>query len=180
MFAPYFDYLSRDWNPASPNYDRLGVKYIVSAEQLTGFDEIMHADGLYLYRRGKSLSVFQFAAREGDIAPAPIASVEWQHNAVDLTLAESRAGLFVFAQPYYDGWKVYLDGKPGELKRHDIFMAVKLIGNEQTIKFAYAPPYVWVGAATMSLVLIGLFLSLFCEKVSCSTADTIPRSSGSR
>jgi len=165
MYAPYFDYLNRDWNLNSGNYDKLGAKYILSNIVLDGFKEILSEDGIYLYERPNQLSVF-YVKNGDDLSPINLSYVGWKQNSVLLKLDNSgnRTGELVFAQPVYPGWNVYVDGKKAILDTTDIFMSVKLSGAEQEIEFKYQPKFIYYGIITVILVIVCFILSLKCVR----------------
>lgn len=161
MYAPYFDYLNRDWDLASVSYDKLGVKYIVSKERLEGFKEVMHRDNFYLYKRAHALPIFQMIDVNGKIKSAKVSSIVWSENSVKFNLENSEIGQLFFAQPYYPGWKAYTDGKESAVSKKDIFMAIQLNGKEKNITFSYCPRYIYPCLIGILFVLLGFFLSLF-------------------
>lgn len=161
MDAPYFQYLSRDWTLGSATFDKLGAKYIVSPEPLDNFHEVMFANGLHIYHRDHPLPVFQLLTDTQELKPVRVSSVNWSENAVQVTLGNSEAGQFVFAQPYYPGWRAYVDNKRRELRKTDIFMSFQLFGNERRVAWVYSPFYLCVGSAAIILVISGFLSSLF-------------------
>jgi hypothetical protein len=160
MYAPYLLYLSRDWALGSATFDKLGAKYIVSAEPLDNFQEVMYADGLHLYQRDRPLPVFQLLTDRQELKPAQVSAVKWSENAVECTLQNSEAGQLVMAQPYYPGWQAYVDDKRRELRKTDIFMSVQLFGNERRVAWVYSPYYPWVGLVATILAISGFLTSL--------------------
>jgi hypothetical protein len=162
MDVPYFQYLSRDWGLKSATWDKIGAKYIVSEDRLDGFKEVLYADGLHVYEREHPLPVFQLLTNNQEHKPANVSSIKWSENAVQFVLDNSEPGQLVFAQPYYPGWRVYVDNQRREITKSDIFMSVQLIGNEKRIRWVYSPYYLWVGSITIILIIGGFLSSLLC------------------
>jgi hypothetical protein len=160
MSAPYFQYLSRDWKPGSAIFDRLGAKYIVSQKPLQDFRQVLMAEGFYVYERDRPLPVMQLLTNQQQLKPAQVSAVKWSQNSVAFTIENSEPGQLLFAQPYYPGWRVYVDGQARSVIRSDVLMAVQLSGNEKRVVWVYSPYWVWVGLGTFILVLGGLLISL--------------------
>jgi hypothetical protein len=160
MYAPYAQYLNRDSALTSVTLDKLGAKYIVSLERLDNLQEVMFADGVHVYEREHPLPVFQVLTGDQKLKPAVISGIKWSQNTAQFTLENPEAGQLVFAQPYYPGWRVYVDNKRREITKSDIFMSVQLFGNEKDVAWVYAPYYRWVGLVTIILVIVGFLYSL--------------------
>ncbi len=160
MYAPYAQYLNRDSALSSATLDKLGAKYIVSLERLDSLREVMFADGVYVYEREHPLPVFQVLTGDQKLKPALISGIKWSQNTVQFNLENPEAGQLVFAQPYYPGWRVYVDDKRQKIAKSDIFMRVQLLGSEKRIAWIYSPYYLWVGLVTLILAISGFLLSL--------------------
>ncbi len=164
MYAPYFQYLSRDWTPGSYIFDRLGAKYIVSRKPLDNFRQVLNADGFYIYQRDHPLPVMQLLTNQQQLKPAQVSAVKWARNSVGFTIENAEAGQLIFAQPYYPGWRVYVDGQSRKVIKSDVLMAVQLSGNERGVVWVYSPYFVWIGSITFIIVVSGLLLSTFCKR----------------
>ena len=97
-------------------------------------------------------------------ASAKITSYE--NMRVDINATLSAPGILVLADSYYPGWRVYIDGKEGEILRANLFFrGVKLLAGAHRVEFRYEPESfrigVWISLATVAaLVLVTAMLSL--------------------
>jgi hypothetical protein len=60
----------------------------------------------------------------------------------------------VFAQVYYPGWRVLVDGRVVDVGQHDTLMAVPLAGHERTMVWEYRPSWIWPAFLSALLVLM--------------------------
>jgi hypothetical protein len=65
-------------------------------------------------------------------------------------------GLAVVGDPYYPGWRAYLDGKRVPIQEVDGVRAVRAAAGRRQIEFRYRPASAYLGA---SLTLLGLLLA---------------------
>jgi hypothetical protein len=123
------DYFALDWDLAkSVELDRLGVRWIITNESIAGLPPIARVGDDTIYERPKALSVFwTLDPATGERVRAPVKKVEWSvnHVALDVAPVDKRL-LFVFAQPHYPGWGIYVDGKVTAPIPVEIFDAVYL------------------------------------------------------
>lgn len=139
MRKAYFNFLCRDWSAGSVVNDRLGVKYFVSPKDYSNFKLLAPYGALKLYERPTAFPIFQWK-RNGEISSV-LGSATWHTNSVDLDLTDSNAGRLLFAQIWYPGWNVEVDGQQRPLiKAQDPnFMAVDIRKGDKKVTFSYAP-----------------------------------------
>jgi len=135
----YFDFVSRDFDPRSENYDLLGVRYLLTDRNYPEYPIIARDGPLTLYDRESPLGIFWNAAPDGAPRPLDLRSVEWRTNSVRVELAVGVDGSLVFSQPDYPGWRVAVDGRARELGVYDVFPSVALEPADRVVEFVYAP-----------------------------------------
>ncbi len=169
IYAPYFDFfVSALADPYSERLDELGVKYVVSPDPLENLELITTTEHLFLYERPKPVPIFRLADQQCELA---IQDLEWRQNAVVVELSQSFKGILVFAQPHYPSWKVEVDGQERDLLKSGLFMGVKLVGTESTVKFLYRPVLLKFG-------LIGTVIPLLLVGAGVSRRSLTPRDQG--
>jgi hypothetical protein len=157
MRSEYFTYLSQDWTPGSPSFDRLGVKYAVADAALDNFTSASTFDRVHLLVRDAALPVFQFESRPSERNALPIETVEWGINKVALRYRVADSGHVIFAQLSYPGWRASLDGDAVAVSRAaDGFMSVATRAGDHTLTLRYSPWWLPVGFALWSLVGLAL------------------------
>jgi uncharacterized membrane protein YfhO len=77
-----------------------------------------------------------------------VAIERYEPHAVDLRLAPSAAGYVVLADPYYPGWRAYVDGVERPIGRANVlFRAVAVPAGASAVQFRFEPGSVVAGAA---------------------------------
>ncbi|HKA33162.1 MAG TPA: YfhO family protein, partial [Candidatus Binatia bacterium] len=78
---------------------------------------------------------------------------------VDINASLDAPGILVLADSYYPGWRVYVDGKEGEILRANLFFrGVKLAPGEHRVEFRYEPRSFQIGLWISLATLVGLTL----------------------
>ena len=155
----FFSYLERDWKHASPNYNLLALKYLVTDQERTDLKELFSAEGLKIYELPNALGMI-YIERNGTREPLPAASkIHWNVNSVEIELPENfnyQNAKAYLAQPAYPSWRVKFDQQTYNLKQEDIFPYAEIPAGTKKIVFYYASLRVYIG---ILLSLIG-FLCL--------------------
>jgi Bacterial membrane protein YfhO len=155
----YFDFLSRNWSLDSRNYDILGIKYVVSDQQLPQFPLLLAGQGFYLYERPKALSIFQIEDKNGVRIAAPVLYDHWRENSVELVLDSTIGGELIFMQPVYPGWQAEVNGQSVPISKNDIFMSIHIPIGRSDVIFRYAPWWFPFGLLLWVVVFAGLIIS---------------------
>jgi hypothetical protein len=93
----------------------------------------------------------------GQVEEATITSYKSQDVIVDAS--PKRRGILVLNDSDYPGWTVDVDGKPDEIvSANYLFRGVALEPGKHTVRFAYKPHSVRVGAAVSGASLFSFFL----------------------
>ena len=69
----------------------------------------------------------------GTEQPAPVHSIHWFDQRVELQLDPTVQGRLVFVENYDRGWKAYVNGQKRPIEHEDIFMSVKLSRGEKDV-----------------------------------------------
>jgi hypothetical protein len=92
--------------------------------------------------------------------------IGYENMRVDIKTSLDTPGILVLADSYYPGWRVFIDGKEGEILRANLFFrGVKLAAGEHRVEFRYEPRSfqigLWASLATIAvLALVTATLSL--------------------
>jgi len=97
-----------------------------------------------------------------------IETLEYLPQRVKLFLHTNIPGFLLFLDPYYPGWKVYVDGKKNKIYRADfLFRAVYIsTRGEHTVEFVYSPFSLKVGAVISFITLVGSIAGMKIAKLS--------------
>jgi len=89
-----------------------------------------------------------------------IKRMEWSENNLYFDVIMETEGYLVVSDPYFPGWRVFVDGMPDEIKKANYaFRAVYLKKGEHHVEFRYRPPGIEIGLILSALfVLISLGL----------------------
>ncbi|MDP8923677.1 MAG: YfhO family protein, partial [Chloroflexota bacterium] len=91
-----------------------------------------------------------------DLTPAFVADDGWR--AVTIDASSPVGGYLVLTDPYFPGWRAFVDGDEVPIRRADyLFRAVELPPGEHRIQFVFDPPYLGLG---LILSQAGLALGL--------------------
>jgi membrane protein YfhO len=82
------------------------------------------------------------------------------NNQIQIKTQLSDAGILVFTDAYYPGWKVYIDGHEGKILRANCFFrAVELAAGSHTVEFLYRPFSFTLGLV-VSLITAGFLVAM--------------------
>ncbi|MCX6645847.1 MAG: YfhO family protein [bacterium] len=88
--------------------------------------------------------------------PGKVELISYSADEVVLNVEAEDSTFLVFSDTYYPGWKVWVDGKPGTVKRTDgIIKGVWILAGNHEVRFLYDPISWKIGWA---LALLGLIL----------------------
>jgi hypothetical protein len=169
---PYADYLQSvepdapkwDWkNYLSPALDDLNVKYILTPSDLyldPPPGKVVYEGDMRIYQRshprpraslddGTPLAVVRRNPnRLGCSIPAP-----------ETTERDNRTRL-LWRDPFYPGWRAFVDGKPSPIEKHrGIFKAVEFGRDSRQVEFVFFPTSVRFG---LFLALLSMGVGLGC------------------
>ena len=100
-----------------------------------------------------------------DLTPAAVTDGGWQTVTVDVS--SPAGGFLVLTDPYFPGWRAFLDGQEVRIRRADyLFRAVELPPGDHRVWFVFDPPSVRLGLilsqaglalgfGTMAVALLG-------------------------
>jgi len=184
LYSPdFFHHPTRRWKPFKDeiviNTQVLPRAYVVGGYALSQdtSQTIQHImDGTFDIRSGVLLEqpLENFSGKRGWMAAAAI--TRYDNNEMDYTCQTNRPGIFFASDPYYPGWKCWVDGveKP-ILKADGAFRAVVL--NEpgvHQIKFLYHPSYIYISLLFSAILWLLLVFSLvFAERFKAMTRKWI-------
>jgi hypothetical protein len=185
LYAPdYFYHPTQRWKRFKDeiviNTQALPRAYVVGGYELTqntrqAIESIKK--GIFDIRSGVLLEQppgENFSGKKGWIAGASI--TRYDVNEMDFTCQTSRPGIFFSSDPYYPGWKAWVDGVENPILKADgVFRALVLDqpGRHQ-IKFLYQPPFIYFSLIFSAILwLILLFSFVFAEKVNRMTRNWI-------
>jgi hypothetical protein len=167
MLAIYADYIGAR-SLDNERYDALGVKWIVSTKTTGTADQFFGSRGQgTIYQRSNPLPVFTILTDSQERNPAPIDSIDWGTNSVNLELSTHLAGKLIFSQPSYPGWTVSVDGSRRDISEYEIFQSVQLRPGDRNIRFEYSPwwfPLFGSISLSVPVFTIGLFLIAFFKQ----------------
>jgi hypothetical protein len=97
----------------------------------------------------------------------------YENMRVNINAALDGPGILVLADSYYPGWRVFIDGREGEILRANLFFrGVKLAAGEHAVEFRYEPRSFQIGAWA-SLATMGV-LALVTATISLRTRRRRP------
>ncbi|HUG81921.1 MAG TPA: YfhO family protein [Bryobacterales bacterium] len=159
-----FDFVSKDW---APRRLMLNLLYTVSKQKTretqteiyhdpSGWKVFRNADAGGRAWRLEDPSLLDNPA-DPAVAPPPVKPCESQAELLSYALqresvqarvsAPCDGGYVVFADPYFPGWEVEVDGRPAQLYRaYGALRAVNLAAGEHDVRFVYRPSAVYWGA----------------------------------
>lgn len=166
-----YDFVARDWHPQRL---RLNMVYTVSKEKTRDEQIEMYHDpsGWKVFRNpdasGRIWAVADVSELDdprdaGAVGPsvdscgsAPrLVSFALEPESVGARVATDCAGYVVFADPYFPGWEVEVDGGATPLYRAEgALRAVSLPAGEHDVRFVYRPSSVRMGAWLSGLGLL--------------------------
>lgn len=90
---------------------------------------------------------------------------EYKNQKVSIEANLTNNGFLVLADPWYPGWKAYVDGKETPLlSAYDVLRAVQVPKGKHTIVFKYESLVYFFGAATTSVTVIILIIYFIPKK----------------
>ena len=167
-----YDFVARDWHPQRL---RLNMVYTVVKERTRAVQTEVYHDpsGWKVFRNPDAsgriwavsdTSVLDDPRDEGAGVPPPVEfcesaprllSYELGRERVDAKVATDCAGYVVFADPYFPGWAVEVDGSATPLYRAEgALRAVNLPAGEHDVRFVYRPRLVRAGGWLSGLGLL--------------------------
>lgn len=88
--------------------------------------------------------------------------VQYTNQRVSIRAFLNGSGVLVLADSFYPGWRVYVDGKEGEILRANLlFRGVALSEGEHVVEFRYQPRSFKIGLAISLFTLCGLAIFSF-------------------
>ena len=148
---------------------KLNVKYVVSTEELRSRDLsfIVEDRGIYLYELEGYLPRLYFTDDliSGRAAPAEVKVLKYVSGVAEVEVNNASPGHLVFAEKYFPGWEVRVDGKARPVTRFSmIIQAVELEPGEHSVSFRYNPRWLNAmlvfSAAVFLVTLSGVMLAL--------------------
>jgi len=104
-----------------------------------------------------------------NLSGSSLAIIKYETNKVEMGAKLTADGFLIFSDPYYPGWKVYIDGKEDKIYRANyLSRGIALKKGEHEVIFKFEPKSVerglYISSATM-IIIIGLeFISIFKNK----------------
>jgi hypothetical protein len=149
--------------PNSPLMDQLGVRYLMTRQELSRKWKLAHNADAPIYENTAAqprARVSSGTNRAGqacpersrrELASCPVTFTRDAPDAITLTLDSQQAGQLTLTDSYYPGWRAWVDGRPAPITRYrDAFRSITVPAGKHTIEMRYEP-------ATFR---IGLFISL--------------------
>ena len=141
----YYDFVFR----GDPAYDALNVRYIIATHPMQlPLVERDEQRGFYLYERPTAFprvySLRSVLARNPTVNDVTFGVVAYNDVDETFSVKVDRPEVVVFAEQYYPGWSVRIDGVPATLYVADIHLgppvlrAVRLKAGTHTVQFKYA------------------------------------------
>ncbi|MDL1966735.1 MAG: YfhO family protein, partial [Candidatus Desulfofervidus auxilii] len=96
-----------------------------------------------------------------DMVKSPeVKIIKWSPHKITIETDSKRDGFLVLSEIFYPGWKVYIDGKKGEILRaNGIFRAVYVERGQHLVQFTFLPFSFELGLyISMLTLLIGLII----------------------
>lgn len=98
-----------------------------------------------------------------DLVPATVSDDNWRGVTVEAVAPEG--GFLVLTDPYFPGWRVFVDGEESEIHRANyLFRAVALTPGSHTLRFAFDPESFRTGAV-LSQTGVALALGLLAASL---------------
>ncbi|HEY2019248.1 MAG TPA: YfhO family protein, partial [Bryobacteraceae bacterium] len=95
-------------------------------------------------------------------------------NAMSIDADMACAGLMVAGDPWYPGWRAWVDGRRVPVREYDgVLRAVPVDAGHHRVEFRYRPGSVYWGTG---LTLLGLLLTGVFQVIDRGTKDSSPRS----
>lgn len=92
---------------------------------------------------------------------AQVAITGMSNNSLDLLVTSEQPGYLVVSDTYYPGWRVWVNGAQGELRRANYtFRAVPLAAGTSAVRFGYESTAVTWGTAVTLLTWLGVGLAV--------------------
>lgn len=94
-----------------------------------------------------------------------VSIVSYSPNLVRIVALTNKDGILVLTDPYYPGWKSFIDNKETRILRADhAFRAIELPAGKHNVTFVYSPESVKVGFILAIIGVFGLIMSRFFIK----------------
>lgn len=143
------------------------VKYVSSMEELKApylkllRHKYKYGSNYYLYENKKVLPRAYVLGKNNkpDLFNSSVKIVGYQPNQVNLKVVLQNKGILFLSDAYYPGWKVFVDGREGQLLRvNELFRGVELAPGKHRVKFVYDPFSFKLGGLISLLTVAGLII----------------------
>lgn len=83
--------------------------------------------------------------------------ISYKNRVVSVSASLNGTGILVLADAFYPGWRVYINGREGEIFRANVFFrGVPLPAGDHLVEFRYEPRSLRVGLAMSLMTLLGV------------------------
>lgn len=108
-----------------------------------------------------------------DMVKSPeVKIIKWSPHKITIETDSKRDGFLVLSEIFYPGWKVYIDGKKGEILRaNGIFRAVYVKRGQHLVQFTFSPFSFKLGLWISTLTLLIASIYSFFEKKNKKAQD---------
>lgn len=90
----------------------------------------------------------------------------YSNNEINIRAEMKEDGFVVISDPWYPGWKAYVDNQPTKIYRANyVFRAVEVPKGTHSIKFRYAPFSMAIGLITSIVTLGGIVILMFVKRI---------------
>jgi hypothetical protein len=143
------------------------VKYIAATQELNiPYLRLLrhkskYGQDLYLYENPRALPRAYIVDAECEPAPSLGRSsiVKYSPDEIIITAELRKEGALFVSEPYYPGWRAFVDGKRSPIFRaRNFFRKVKLAAGKHRVRFVYAPFSFRVGGFISLATILGLIL----------------------
>jgi len=163
MLISYFDLLNTDWNFSSRALDQVGARYVVIDKPTDGLTYLSSFNGLFVYERPTARAVFRWSGSRDQASSGTIGAMEWQRNGVNLEVATDEPSKLTFAQTYYPGWRVRINGVATAIDSPwPHFMSVTVPSGTSTVQWSYRPWWLIPGICCWLLGAVMLTAMKLC------------------
>jgi hypothetical protein len=163
FLVSFFDYLSMDWSLSSAQHDELGIRYLITDDadpETLGLPRVFSWDGKGVLERHGAKPIVRL---ENAPAGSAIGEVTWKPNSLHVILESLGTDRLIFAENYFRGWQVTVNGTRQRIQREGIFMAVPVPAGHSIVDWKYRPYWYPVGISlwllTGALMMIAKFLN---------------------
>jgi hypothetical protein len=95
---------------------------------------------------------------------AKVAIVDYENHRVKIQTSLNSPGVLVLADSFYPGWRAFVDGRPTEILRANLFFrGVLLEPGDHRVEFRYQPRSFIVGMS-ISVMTVGILIAIYLRK----------------